>query len=143
MAEDKPITLRDKILGEMAADYASALEKNFELAKQFIRITKTGKVDILFKEKLTGKEQIELYLIGKLYAKEAQLSSTEDAGSAELMSELGIRSVGSLFPWLKELGEAGVIESIKKGKFASYKIKINLVENVLKKIEEKVRKGGR
>jgi hypothetical protein len=33
-------------------------------SKQFIRITKDGKVDVLFKDKLIGKEQLLLYLIG-------------------------------------------------------------------------------
>ena len=62
--------LRKKIIDEMTVNYSNALEKNFDLAKQFIRITQDGKVDILHKEKFGGKEQILLYLIGKLYAKE-------------------------------------------------------------------------
>ena len=71
MSNQKENELKKRIIEEMTVDYSNALEKIFDLAKQFIRITKDGKVFILFKDKLSGKEQILLYLIGKLYAKEA------------------------------------------------------------------------
>ena len=102
MTENNQNVLKKRIIDEMTVDYSSALEKNFDLAKQFVRITKEGKLDILFKEKLTGKEQVMLYLIGKLYAKEAGLSTTDDVGNKELMDELGIPE-GSVLPWLKGL----------------------------------------
>ena len=132
--------LKKRILEEMTVDYSDALEKNFELAKQFIRITKEGKVDVLFKEKLSGKERILLYLIGKLYAKEAGLATSESVSNKELMNELGI-PIGSLLPWLKELRKTPGIKQIKKEKRrVEHYIPINLVEKVLKKIDRKLRK---
>ena len=139
MVEEKMNDLKGRVLEEMTTNYSSALEKNFELAKQFIRITKNGKVEILFKERLTGKERILLYLIGKLYAKEAELASSEEAGNKELMDELGMCK-GSLLPWLKDLRAEGAVKPMKRGKFTNHTISINFVEDTLKSIEKKVSK---
>ena len=98
MTDKEKNNLKQKIINEMTVDYFNTLEKNFDLAKQFIRITKEGKVDILQKDMLNGTELISLYLIGKLYAKEAGFSATDDVGNSELMNELGIPK-GSLLPW--------------------------------------------
>jgi hypothetical protein len=122
----------------MTVNYANILEKNFELAKQFIRITKEGKVDVLIRDKISGKEQILLYLIGKLYAKEAGLATSEFVNNRELMNELGIPR-GSLLPWLMQLRKRPGIKQIKKGNSVEHYIPINLVERVLKQIGKKLR----
>jgi hypothetical protein len=127
--------LKQRILEEMSVDYANALERNFELAKQFIRVTSGGKVEVLVKEQLNGKQQILLYLIGKLYAKEAELNSSESAGNKELTEELGI-PMGSLLPWLKDLRDQNKIKSVKTG---YHQISVNLIEKTLKEIEKKVK----
>lgn len=145
MADNIKNNLKQKIIEEMTVDYSNALEKNFDLAKQLIRITKEGKVDILHKDKLKGTEQILLYLIGKLYAKEAGFSVTDDAGNSELLKELGIPK-GSLLPWLKELRDGNKIKPIKRGKFTHHSISINMVERTLKSVEIKIKKhieGGK
>jgi len=137
--------LKQKIINEMTVDYSNALEKNFELAKQFIRITKEGNVDVLHKDMLTGTELISLYLIGKLYTKEAGFSPTDDVGNSELLNELGIPK-GSLLPWLKELRDGNKIKAIKKGRFTHHSISINTVEKTLKNIDKKIKKrveGGK
>jgi len=139
MNQKKKNDLRQRIIDEMTVDYSNALEKNFDLAKQFIRITKDGKVDILFKEKLTGREQILLYLIGKLYTKEAGFIATDDVGNKELMDELGIPE-GSLLPWLKDLRDKNKIKQLKKGRYTHHSIPVNLVEKTLKNIERKIKK---
>jgi hypothetical protein len=132
--------LKKRILEEMTVDYYNKLEKNFNLAKQFIRITKEGKVDILIKDKISGKEQILLYLVGKMYAKEAGLAETDEVGNDELMKELGIR-VGSLLPWLKELRDKKKIKQIKHGKNVYHTIPVNQIEDVLKALEKKMKTG--
>lgn len=142
MANQIEGNLKRKIIEEMTVDYGNALEKNFDLAKQLIRITKDGKIDILFKDKLTGKESISLYLIGKLYAKEAELTPTNDAGNKELMDELGVPR-GSVLPWLKELRDENKIKTITKGKFAYHTIALNVVEKTLKETLKKVSKEGK
>lgn len=124
--------LKKKILAEMTVDYSSTLEKNFSLAKELVRITSTGTVDLIKKEKLTGVEKILIYLIGKRYAKEAGLTESEQVANKELYEELGIK-VGSALPWLKTLRDEGKIES-KEGKHA---IKVNLIESILKDISNK------
>lgn len=132
--------LTKRIIEEMTVDYSDALEKNFDLAKQFIRVTKDGKVDILFKDKLGGKEEILLYLIGKLYAKEAGFTATDDVGNRELLDELGIPE-GSLLPWLKDLRDTNRIKQVKKGQHTYHFIPVNLVEKTLKSIERKIKKS--
>lgn len=142
MANQIEGNLKRKIIEEMTVDYGSALEKNFELAKQLIRITKDGKIDVLFKDKLTGTENISLYLIGKLYAKEAELTPTNDAGNKELMDELGVPR-GSVLPWLKDLRDETKIKTITKGKYTYHTIALNVVEKTLKEILNKVSKEGK
>lgn len=139
MTKDKERDLRKKILEEMTADYSNALDRNFDLAKQYFKITKEGKVDILHKDKISGKEQILLYLIGKLYAKEASFTSTEDVGNKELMDELGI-PIGSILPWIKDLKDNKKIKPTRRGRHIHHSISINLIEKTLKNAEKKLKK---
>lgn len=132
--------LKNRILKEMAVNYAGALEKNFDMAKQFVRVTKDGKVDVQHKENLTGQQQILLYLIGKLYAKEAALTSNDDVGNNELMSELGIPQ-GSIRPWLKDLRGKKKIKQIKREKYTHHSVSINLVEKILRDVEKRLEKS--
>lgn len=140
MDKKKASNLKDRIIEEMTVDYATALEKNFDLAKQFARITKEGKVEVQFKDKLTGKDQILLYLIGKLYGKEAGLAATDDVANKELMDELGIPD-GSLLPWLKDLREKKKIKQIKRGRYTYHSVSLNVVEKTLNSIEKRLKKN--
>ncbi|MDD5494226.1 MAG: hypothetical protein PHG36_06115 [Dehalococcoidia bacterium] len=141
MDEQKKPGLRDRIIKEMTIDHLNALEKNFDLAKRFIRITKEGNVDILIRDKLNGKESIILYLVGKLYAKEAGFTEMESVANRELMEELGI-SEGSLLPWLKDLRDDNKIKQIKRERYTYHYVPINLVEKYLKTIEAKLNKSN-
>jgi len=138
--KEKVDDFKKRILSEMAVDYANALEKNFTLAKQFLRITKEGKVDVQRRQEITGKQQILLYLIGKMYAKEADLSDTDEVGNNELMNELGI-PIGSLLPWLKDLRGKKIIRQTKKGRYTNHSVSLNAVEKILKGIEKKLKKS--
>jgi len=131
--------LKKKILDEMTVDYSSNLESNFELAKQFVRITRDGKVEVLVKDKVSGKEQILLYLVGKMYAKEAGLTATDEVGNTELMEQLGI-PLGSLLPWLKDLRDKNKIKQIRREKNVYHRVPVNLIESALKIVEKKVAK---
>jgi len=127
--------LKEKIRNEMTVDYSNVLEKNFELAKRFIRITQSGTVDVLVKDKLPGKEKILLYLVGKLYAKEAGMTNVEYATNKELSNELGI-GMGSVLPWLKVLRDAHKIKAVKNGVHA---VSISAVEGILESIEKRLK----
>lgn len=141
MEKTRESGLKKKIIEEMTVDYSSALEKNFDLAKQFIRVTKDGKVDVLFKDKLTGEERILLYLVGKLYAKEAGFITTDDVVNNELLNELGIPK-GSLLPWLKNLRDTNRIRQVKRGQYVHHSIPVNQVERTLRAIEGKLKKNA-
>jgi hypothetical protein len=132
-------SLKQKIMEEMTVEYSGTLEKNFDLAKQFIRITKEGRADILVKDKVSGQDRILLYLIGKLYAKEAGLARSDSVGNKELMNELGIPE-GSLLPWLMALRKKPGIKQIKEEKQVAHYMPITLVESVLRAIEKKLKK---
>jgi len=127
--------LKKRILEEMTVDYSNALEKNFNLAMQFIRTTKEGKIDVIIKDKITVEDQILIYLIGKLYAKEAELSETYEVENQELMDELGIPG-NTIRPKLKKLRDNNKIKPVNKGKHI---IQINVLERTLKSIEEKLK----
>jgi len=132
-------SLKQRIITEMTVEYAGVLEKNFDLAKQFIRITRDGKVDILVKDKLSGKDRLLLYLIGKLYAKEAGLSPSDCVSNKEFMTELGIPE-GSLLPWLMDLRKKPGIKQTKEEKQVVHYVPIHLVEPLLKATEKKLKK---
>src|SRR5437867_9541803 len=104
---------KSRIVEEMTVSYSSKLEKNFELAKQFIRLTPEGTVDVLVRDRLPGKEQILLYLVGKMYAKEAGYVTDENVGNNELREQLGF-PVGSLLPFLKELRDENLVRQVKR-----------------------------
>lgn len=129
--------LKKKILDEMTVDYASTLEKHFAIAKQFIRITRDGRVDVLLKDKVSGTEQVQLYLIGKIYAKEAGLAATDEVGNTELIEELGI-PIGSLLPWLKLLRDGNKVKQEKHDKNVYHRMPVNLIEVALKNVEKKL-----
>jgi len=141
MDEQRKSSLRQKILKEMIIDYSSVLEEYFDVAKKFIRLTKEGKVNIPVKDKLNGEEQILLYLIGKLYAKEAGFVTSEEVGNKELMEELNMPR-GSLLPFLKRLRDKNKIEEIKKGRYVYHRIPLNLIGKILKDIQAKIETGG-
>jgi len=131
--------LKQRIIEEMTVNYPGVLEEYFDTAKKFIRLTKDGKVNVLIKDKLSGEEQILLYLIGKLYAKEAEFVASGDTGNKELMEELGMPR-GSLLPFIKRLRDKNKIEEIKKGRYTYHKIPINLIGETLQSIQKKM--GG-
>ena len=137
MNDQKDNELKKKILDEMVVNHADALDRNFDLTKKFIRIKKEGKIHILYKDKLSGMDQILLYFIGKLYAKRAEISDTDAVGNKELMNELGFPE-GSLYPWIKQLKDENKIKQVKRG---YHIIPINLVEKTIKTIEGKIEKS--
>lgn len=134
-------SFRKRILAEMTFNYSGVLEQNFEVAKQYVRLAKNGDVDVLSKERLTGQEKILLYLLGKLYAKEASLATTEEVGNNELMKNLSI-PMGSLLPWLKSLRDESRISETEKDNHAYHSLPISQVEMVLKEITKKVQGGA-
>jgi hypothetical protein len=128
---------KEKILKEMVVDHSNALEKNFDAAKRFLGITKEGKVHLhVDKKKLSGKEMILLYLIGKIYAKEAGCSDVDHATNKELMEELGFPE-GTVWGYISQLNKENRIRQVGKGE---YRIPINLIEKTLNEINSKV--GG-
>ena len=137
MKEQRERRLQDRIVEEMAVDRTDALEKSFDLAKQFVRIGRDGRVDVVVRDKVSGKEQILLYLIGKLYAKAAGFTARDDVGNQELMEELGLPK-GSLLPWLKELRDKNEIIRITRGRYAYHAIPVSLVEEILTRIDRKL-----
>ncbi len=137
MEESGSGELRERILDEMTVDYASALERNFNLAKRFIRVTTDGRAEVLVKEQVPQKEQILLYLVGKLYAKEAGLAATAEVSNAELMDELGMPK-GSVLPALKELRDANRIERSRSGRTVYHSIPVSMVERTLRSVEDRV-----
>jgi len=138
MNETQKESLKAKIINEMMTDYKSALEKNFQIAKQFIKITIEGKVEVLFTEKLSTENKICLYLIGKAYTQAAEFSATNEATARELMDDLGIIK-GSFYPLIKRLRDKNKIDQIRRGKYTYFSIPSNLIERTLLQINKKIK----
>lgn len=137
MVRNESKSLKQRIAEEMTTDNGDILERNFDKVKRFIRVTKDGKVNVLIKNRLTGQEQILLYLIGKLYAKEAGYTESIEVSNEELVNELGVPK-GSVLPWLKWLREDHKIEKVKRERYVYHFIPLRLVERILKEIERKI-----
>lgn len=128
--------LKRRVEEEMSVNYEDALERNFDIAKLFIGITPTGKVDIKVKNELINDDIVALYLIGKQYAKVAGKSETDEVSNKEIMDELGM-PLGSAVGSLKRLRDSGKIIQLKEG---IHKIKLNAIESILINIKNKISK---
>ena len=135
-------SLKQRILEEMTVNYSSNLEKNFDIAKRFIRITPDGFVEVLVRDKLGGKDQIVLYLIGKMYAKEVGYVSDEYVGNGELLERLGF-PVGSLLPFLKELREQNLVRQVKRENNVFHTVPPAKIEEILSTVDKKLAVRGR
>ena len=122
-----------KIRNEMVNSQRGALERYFELAKTMVSLTEDGRVEVHSGEKLRGEDKIALYLIGKLYAREAKLTPSAAVSNEELERELQIVE-GSLFPWLKNLRDERRVKQTKEGKTVYHEILPNVVGPVLETI---------
>jgi hypothetical protein len=131
--------LKKRIREEMTVDYDNVLERNFDLAMQLFRTTRDGLVDIRVKDKLTGVEQIQLYLIGKMYAREGEVSPTDDVGYKEFKEQLGMPK-GSLNPWLKQLRDKNKITQLKREGVVYFRMSPNLIDDTLNRIKKKLDK---
>ncbi len=126
--------LKKRIIEEMIVDHQNILEKHFDLAKQFINISTEGVINIISEKKFSTEEKILLYLVGKLYAKEAGVVSTEEVGFKELMDNLGIVK-GTIYPIIKRLREKNKISQRKQGKLTYITIPMNLVGKFLSEMK--------
>jgi hypothetical protein len=132
--------LKEKIRKEMTADKVSALDRNFGLSKEFFTLAKDGSVSLKVDcSKLSNEEQIELYLVGKLYSKEAEYSIEDSATNRELEKELGLPS-GSVKSTLKTLRDSRAIRQVREG---VHTISLNRVTDVLTKIKNKLESRGK
>ena len=129
--------LKKRILEEMTVKHSAILTESFELAKQYVRVMEDGYVEVLVKDRVTGKDQILLYLVGKLYAREAGLATDEMVGTAELLDRLGIPE-GSLFPWLKELRDNNQIRQVKRENNVFTTVPPARVQEILTSIQKKL-----
>jgi len=132
---NKDNKLKKRIMEEMMVDHQNILEKYFDLAKKFINITTEGIINIISEEKFSIEEKILLYLIGKIYAKEAGLVSTEEVGYKELMDNLGVLK-GTIYPVIKRLRDKNKISQKKQGKLTYINIPLNLIGKILSKMKE-------
>lgn len=130
-------SLKERILSEMTIDQKSVLDSNFNKAKNIIGIREDETIEVRFKEKMTGPVQISMYLIGKLYAKEAGITEDEYVSNKELMDNLGIGE-GSIYPWLKELRENKTIIQKKRDKISIHSIMKNRIEKILTEVNKKI-----
>ena len=135
MTNNEKSSLKEKILEEMIVDHQNLLEKYFNLAKRFISITSQGSINIMSEEKYPIEEKILLYLIGKIYAKEAGLTLTEEVGVKELMDNLGILK-GTIYPVIKRLRDKKKIIQRREGKLTYITIQLNILGNILSKMKD-------
>lgn len=127
--------LKKRIIEEMIVDHQNILEKHFDLTKQFINITTEGIVNVISEKRFSIEEKILLYLIGKIYAKEAGVASTEEVGFKELMDNLGILK-GTIYPLIKRLRDQNKITQKKQGKLTYITIPLNLIGKILSEMKE-------
>jgi len=135
MREENEKGLKQQILQNMVTNHKDALKRHYERAIKWISLTKTGKVVIIAKGNLTAKQKVLLYLLGKLYAAEAELCEDPFVANEEFLEELGMPK-GTLLPVLKRLRDGNVIKRTKQnGKVKHYLAK-NRIESFLDELEE-------
>ena len=129
--------LKRRIKEEMTINYKNILEKNFDFANKMIKVSEDGRTDIIISDKdIIIEDQILLYLIGKLYAKEVGYIEHGEATRIELLTELGI-SENSIGPILSRLKDKGMIKTRKEKNKPYFSVKMNLVRKILNSINDK------
>ena len=135
MTNDNKTNLKKRIIEEMTEDHQNILEKYFDLTKRFISITTKGSINIISEERFSIEEKILLYLIGKIYAKEADLVHTEEVGFKELMDNLGILK-GTIYAVIKRLRDKNKIIQRNEGKITYITLPLNLLGKILSKMKD-------
>ena len=138
MEDNKGLTLKEKIAGEMKTDYYSVLENCFDIAKTLFNILDNGAIDVIHRDSLSIPDQLVVYLIGKAYAKEGGLSEFADAGNKELLKELSL-SEGSLLPSIKRLRDKKQIMTLRRNGYTFHNVPLRNIDSILKEIAKKVK----
>ena len=141
MAETRKGTLKDRIVREMTIDTEGVLDRSFDKAKGIFLLDKNGKVVILSKELMNTDEKVLTYLIGKKYAVFAGYAEFDDAGTSELVNDLGIPK-GTLDPAINNLKKKKrIVVSRKDGRKLLHKIADNFIEPMILQICKKFEKN--
>lgn len=127
--------LKNWVKEELKVNKINGLTKHREKVKELIGITQDGM--IIFKvdsTKLSVKEIICLYMIGKVYAHVAGYIETESVANKELIGALNLPQ-GTARRTLKELRDRKIIIADKSGIHRIQYDKIgDILENILQKI---------
>lgn len=124
--------LKERIKKEMVIDKVSILDESFDVVKNLISISNDGSVSLICSNKnLTNEDRIKLYLIGKLYSKEAEFSKEEDVTNKELEKELGLPA-GSIQYSLTILRQSKEIYALTRGAHSVYPNKIAAILETIK-----------
>ena len=129
--------LKKWVKEELTVTEVNELTRHKEKVKELIGITSDGM--IVFKvdsTKLTAKEIICLYMIGKVYAHVAGYIDEESVSNKELIEALNLPE-GTIGRALKELRDRKFIIAEKTG---IHRILYDKIEDILEDILNKVRK---
>lgn len=129
--------LKNWVKEELTVNKINGLTKHREKVKELIGITQDGM--IIFKvdsTKLSAKEIICLYMIGKVYAHVADYIGTESVANKELIEKLNLPE-GTVKRSLKELRDTKIIIAEKSG---IHRIHYNKIGGILEDILRKIRK---
>jgi len=131
----------EKIRKTLVVDTQAIWDKTVEKASKLIMLTDQG--DVYFKinkAKMTNKEIVLLYMIGKKFALEGNLVETEEANLDELSEFIGINKQ-NIAARISELKNEQKIKLVNRGHYVlqSYIIEktVNeLIDKYSKQIEE-------
>lgn len=126
------MTLRDAIREEMVTDAEDVLEAYFEQVKKVVRLNEEGRIflDGSVRDRMSSKEQIRLYLVGKHYAEKAGFAETNSVTNKELEEQLEKPS-GTVQWALTELRKENSVKRVKNGE---HEIPANMVRGALKEL---------
>ncbi|GBC69663.1 hypothetical protein HRbin01_01365 [archaeon HR01] len=110
-----------------------------EKVKKFIRLTRRGQiVFVVPKEKLTIRDQILLYLLGKRLAKELEFVEKDSASIEEISSGLGA-DYFSVASRLSELKSQHYVLSVERGEYIMVLARLKeILDRLEDLIQEKV-----
>ena len=114
-----------EILKELLVDKQLLLEESVAKAKDLIGIDeRTGEVVFRISLlKLSARQRIELYLVGKYFSKSLGLKSSGKASIDEMSKDLGIEKNNT--SWLiPEMEQEGILRSAGRGKFAITPVRV-------------------
>lgn len=126
---------KKEILEDLIYDENLEFERVVPKVKKIVQVRGSGEpVIVCNREKLSQREIIAVYLIGKYFAKELELNENNSAANKEIAEALRL-DVSVVGARIKDLRDDGLVEKVSRGKHKIVTVKLEkFLDNLINKL---------